>query len=315
MRKNDDYLRDKFSFLRFFFDFSLLIHAFCYIFAAYNTNSEMFEVKGEPKEVMEIRARILDKFKDLTFDEGPHVYTLNGNTLPSVTTLLGKYMQPFDQDTVAKRYAMKHGETAEYWKDQWRFNNLIATTTGTQCHEYGEGLGYMMNGHPEMIPNAKKYQYVAEKNWLIPTRPKEAAMLKFYNELHKDLHFVLAEAKMFTEGFKTNLAGTADILFYYDDPKGKRSGLCVYDWKTNAELRKPFSREKGTMMKPPFTDMYNEPLSEYTLQLNTYSIPLEDLGFKVIAKRVVWVKDDGSYEVIPLHDETKRMRMLLNGEI
>lgn len=281
----------------------------------YKKIPNMFEVKGEPPEVTEIRAKILDKFKDLVFEEGPHIYHLNGKTLPSVTTVLGKYMQPFDQETIAENYAKKHGETPEYWIKEWKFNNLVATTTGTQCHAYGEGVGYLFNGHPELIPSDKKYQYIPEENWLIPTRPKEFAMLKFYKELYKDLHFVLAEAKLFTEGYKTNLAGTADILFYYKDPQGKKSGLAIYDWKTNSELRKDFSRENGVMMLPPFTDLYNEPLSEYILQLNTYAVPLEDLGLKIIAKRVVWVKDDKTYEIIPLPNETNRIRKLLNHEI
>lgn len=271
----------------------------------------MFIVDNEPSIVTEIRAKILDKFKDLIFYEGPHVYKLNGVVYPSVTTILGKYMQPFNVDEVAERYAEKHGETAEYWKKEWKFKNLIATTTGTQCHAYGEGLGYVFNGHPELIPNDKKYQYVKENNWLIPTRPQENAMLSFYEDLNPNLHFVLAEAKMYTECLKTNLAGTADILFYYDDPKGKKSGLCVFDWKTNQELTKSYSRDNSVMMLHPFENLWNEPLSEYILQLNTYAVPLEDLGFNVIAKRVVWVKTDGTYEIISLPNKTKEVRKFL----
>ena len=33
----------------------------------------MFEIKGEPKIVTEIRATILDKFKDLVFEEEPYI--------------------------------------------------------------------------------------------------------------------------------------------------------------------------------------------------------------------------------------------------
>jgi hypothetical protein len=275
-------------------------------------NIGMFTINGEPTVVTDIRYKILNKFKDLKFYEDTHVYTLNGITYPSVTTMLGKYMQPFDIDTVAEKYAEKNGETSDYWKKEWKFKNLIATTTGTQCHAYGEGLGYVMNGHPELIPQDKKYQYNKENNWLIPTRPQESAMLKFYKELNPNLHFVLAEAKMYTECLKTNLAGTADILFYYEDPTGKHSGLCVFDWKTNQELKKSYSRDRGIMMLHPFEYLWNEPLSEYILQLNVYSIPLEDLlGCKVIAKRIVWVKTDGTYEIVPLPDKTEEIRQFL----
>lgn len=65
------------------------------------------------------------------------------------------------------------------------------------------------------------------------------------------------------------------------------------------------------MLLPPFDDYYDEPKSIYTLQLSTYSIPLQDLGFNIIARRLVWLKDDGTYEIIPLKDESKRLRNIL----
>jgi hypothetical protein len=38
---------------------------------------------------------------------------------------------------------------------------------------------------------------------------------------------------------------------------------------------------------------------------------LEDIGLKVIARRIVWLKDDGDYELIPLQDVTNRLRQVL----
>ena len=162
------------------------------------------------------------------------------------------------------------------------------------------------------------YKYIKDKNWLIPTRPKEEAIMKFYDELHPTLHFVLAETKVYTGKNKqlTNLqqdyCGTFDILFYFKDPNDdSKSGLCVFDFKTNKELQKDFSREMGKFLLPPFTDYYEEPLSYYTAQLSCYQIPLEDIGLKVIARRIVWLKDDGNYELIPLNDVTDRLRSVL----
>ena len=74
----------------------------------------MFEVAGEPSEVTEIRAKILDKFKDLVFEEGPHVYYLKDDKdrkFKSVTTKLGQFEKEFNSDEIAERYAQKHGET------------------------------------------------------------------------------------------------------------------------------------------------------------------------------------------------------------
>lgn len=274
----------------------------------------MYEIKGEPKIVTEIRATILDKFKDLVFEEGPHIYYLStdkNKTFKSVTTRLGEFESEFNIEEASSNYAAKHGETKEYWQDVWKFNNLKATTTGTLCHEYGESLSYVKAGHPELIQDSCKCKYIKDKNWLIPTHPKQEAIYKFQSDLHPNLHLVLPEAKMFTEGLKENLAGTADILYYYDDPTGKNSGLCIYDYKTNKELTKSYNRQVGKTLLSPFNDYIEEPKSIYTLQLSTYSIPLQDLGFRIITRRLVYLKVDGTYEIIPLVDESDRLRKIL----
>ncbi len=140
----------------------------------------------------------------------------------------------------------------------------------------------------------------------------------FYDELNENLHFVLAETKVYTgknlqlTNLKQNYCGTFDILFYYKDPNDDaNSGLCIFAFKTNKELKKDFSREYGKFLLPPFGEMYEEPLSYYTLQLSCYQIPLEDIGLKIIARRIVWLKDDGSYELIPLPCVTDRLREVL----
>lgn len=281
----------------------------------YENIPNMFIVDGEPSEVTEIRAKILDKFKDLVFEEEPHIYYLKNNKnkkFKSVTTRLGEFEDEFKSEECAERYAEKHGKTKEYWLDEWKFKNLVATTTGSMVHEYGESLGNMLNGNYAGITSANMPKFIKDKKWLIPTRPKEHAILSFFKDLNKNLHFVLAEAKMYTEGLKEDLAGTADILFYYKDPSNdEKSGLCIFDYKTNAEIRKNFAHENGQMLLPPFVDYYKEPESIYTLQLSTYAIPLQDLGFKIIARRLVWLKDNGTYEIIPLKDESNRLRKIL----
>jgi hypothetical protein len=275
-------------------------------------------VPNEPSEVTEIRNKILNEFNDLVFEEGPHKYYLNGVELPSVSHVTHQFSVPFESDEVAERYAEKNGMTKEYWLDQWKFNSLKATTSGTLVHAYGESLGWLRNGHPEKITEENKCKYIQEKNWLIPTRKKEEAILKFYDELNENLHFVLAETKVYTgknkelTNLKQDYAGTFDILFYYKDPNDdSKSGLCIFDFKTNKDLYNDFNRNNGVMMYAPFSDMFSESFGNYTLQLSAYQLPLEDIGLKVIARRIVWLKEDGTYELIPLKDVTKQLREVL----
>lgn len=199
---------------------------------------ENLVVNGEPKEVTDIRNKILTEFKDLTFIEEGHKYFLNGQQLPSVSEVTHGFCQyPFDTEEQAARYAEKHGETPQHWIDEWRFTNLKATTSGTLVHEYGESLGWLRNGHPELITESCKTKYVKDKNWLIPTRPKEESALKFFNELNPNLHFVLAETKVYSNKSEISnvsnpFCGTFDLLMYYKDPKDdSKSGLVVLDWK------------------------------------------------------------------------------------
>lgn len=274
-------------------------------------------INGEPKIVTEIRKKILDEFKDLIFIEDGHKYYLNGNELPSVTTITHKFCEnPFDADVRAEEYAIKHGETPEYWKDKWKFTNLKATTTGTLVHEYGEGLGWLRNGHPELMPQSCMSKYVKEKGWLIPTRPKEEAALKFYDEFPKDLHFVLAETKVYSNKNEEStvneqFCGTFDLLTWYENPKdSEKSGLIILDWKTNADIYKEYSRNHDRMLLPPFERYYEEPLSYYILQINLYALCLYGIGLPVIGGRVIWLKDDGTYELIkvPLFFKEKWFR-------
>lgn len=75
---------------------------------------------------------------------------------------------------------------------------------------------------------------------------------------------------------------------------------------TNKELTKDFVRNTGLMMKPPFNNMYDEALSHYYLQFNLYQRMMESIGLKIIARRLVHLKRDGTYEVhtVPKIDDS-----------
>ena len=265
-------------------------------------------IKGEPKIVTEIRQKILTEFNDLTFDPIPHKYYIGDKCLPSVSQVVHQFEEETDFDIVAEKYAVKHGYDAQYWLDKWKFNNLKATTKGTSIHEYGESLGWLRNGHPEFITEENKVKYVEEKGWLIPTRNKEEAILKFYDEFPQNLHFVLAETKVYSNKSEistvnTQFAGTFDLLCYYQHPKDdSKSGLVILDWKTNKSLYNDYNSEHGKHLLTPFGDMIDEPLSLYTLQLSLYALCLRGIGLNVIGNRIIWLKEDCNYELIKTND-------------
>jgi hypothetical protein len=258
-------------------------------------------VPGEPQIVTEIRKKILDSFQGLEFIEDGHKYFLNGEELLPVSTVAGKYEHEFDAIEKSKAYAEKHGQTPEYWQDQWRFTNLKATTKGTLVHSYAESLGWKHMKHPENITDDNLCKYIAEKDWLIPTRPQEEAALNFWKEFPENMWVVLPETRIYNIGNTIKYAGTFDLLVYYDCPTNpEKSGLMILDWKTNSNIYKDFSRTNGRMMLPPFDNLYDEPLGGYTLQLTLYAMALEKIGLKVIGRRIVWLKEDTTFEIVPV---------------
>ena len=77
---------------------------------------------------------------------------------------------------------------------------------------------------------------------------------------------------------------------------------------TNKDLISDYNRKNCNMMLPPFDDYIDEALSHYICQLSAYQIPLEDIGLKILARRIIWLKPDGTYEQISVPDVTDRIR-------
>lgn len=240
-----------------------------------------------------------EKFGNIVFDEGPHKYYINDIEYTPVSTIISQYENEFDSELRSKLYAEKNGLTQEEVLKSWKWTNKCATIMGTRAHEYGESYVNMLCGHPELICKQNKPQYIEEENWLIPTFPQEFAIKDFYDNLNERIHPIAAEVKLSTQYINGSkpICGTADILFYYDSPDPNKSGFIIGDYKTNRELTKDFVRNTGMMMKPPFDNMFDEALSHYYIQFNLYQKMMESIGLKIIARRLVHLKRDGTYEV------------------
>ncbi|MBR5052857.1 MAG: hypothetical protein IKW91_06490 [Bacteroidaceae bacterium] len=278
----------------------------------------MYTIAGEPSVVEEVRRKVLEAFEDLEFYEEGHRYVLNGQTLPSVSGVAHRFIkEPFDEQWQAMRYALKNGQTPEYWIQQWRQNSFRATRLGTKTHAYGESLGYLRAGMPERICPSIRAQYMPEYGFLAPIHPKEEAVLKFMNEMPSSMHLVLNEAQVYSgknpceeQNLKERLAGTFDMLYYNDGSDGQPEGFIILDYKTNANLTSEYNRKYGKMLREPFNCMTEEDLSLYTIQLSLYALMLEDIGIPIISRRIVWLKE-GEYQIVPVEDVSEKLRQTL----
>lgn len=254
------------------------------------------KVDESDKIISDTRDMLNEKFGDIKFIEEGHKYFIEKDEYTPVSNIIKEYEQVVDWDEKAANYARKHGRKKEDVQWDWKYNNLRATISGTRTHEFGESYTNVIAGHPELICEQNKPQYIADHNVLIPTYPKESAVKKFYDELEKNLHPVGAEFKLSTKYIEggRRICGTCDILFWDSD----RNGYVIGDWKTNAELIKAYTRNNHIMMKYPFMDMYDDALDHYRLQFNLYRRMLESVGINIIGMMLIWLKEDGDYERI-----------------
>lgn len=271
---------------------------------------ERLKRNPEPKEVTKMREHILSSFANLEFIEEGHIYNLHNadgtviEKIPSASAIIHRFEPERDWEEIAHNYAIKYGLDVEKVKRDWHENNIKATNSGSRHHCYGEVLQNLIRtGDESVITECIKPQY--GDGYLIPCCPKQEAAMKYWEDLFNldDVYPLLAECKMYMPlgnkyGIDEIFCGTADILLAYKN-QGKWCLFC-HDFKTNASLSNTYSRNNHITMLSPFDDLIDEPMGHYTIQLGLYSMMLEDLGYDVIDRRLIWLKEDGTYEKIKL---------------
>ena len=269
-------------------------------------------------EIEEIRQKILDTYTNkLVFLEEPHEYYLDGVQYMCVSDVTHKYKPKSseqmaegcvakwqrDQDPSYKYYGMSKEEILSLWGKI----SGEACDFGTNVHAFGESMFYYMTEQPDKILEECREQFIDGRPH--PRNPHEEAVVKFWDDIPPNMVPVLAETKVFNRN-GTPYAGTFDILFYYvEEPNSPKNGLVIFDYKTNKDL---FNNFRGQTLLWPFNDLLDQNESYYILQLGCYQIPLENLGYHVIGRRLIWLRPDGSYEKVRLQDVSDRVRDALD---
>lgn len=269
-------------------------------------------------EIEAIRQKILDTYTNkLIFLEGPHEYYLDGVQYMCVSDVTHKY-KPTSSEQMAENCVKKwqrdrdpnykyYGMSKEEILAIWGKISGEACDFGTNVHAFGESMFYYMTDQPDKILDECKEQFIDGHPH--PRNPHEEAVVKFWDDIPSNMVPVLAETKVFNRN-GTPYAGTFDILFYYvEEPESPNNGLVIFDYKTNKDL---FNNYKGQTLLWPFNDLLDQNESYYTLQLGCYQIPLENLGYKVIGRRLIWLRPDSTYEKIRLQDISSRVRDALD---
>lgn len=214
----------------------------------------------------QVQKKAQKKYKKLKFEEGPHIYKVDKKKIPSTSSLINKFYKKFDAQgvsfSVAKRRKMSQAQVLKEWKDI----NTEAINRGSRVHNFAEDYS---NGLP-----------------VVASCIQEEAVVKFWEELPSYYQCVFVELKMYSAEYW--YAGTTDFVLL----DTRDNSLVIGDYKTNGNIFKTYG-----YMLPPFDLLEDNPYNHYQIQFSYYQILLEQLGYKISNRMLVWLKHEGGYEI------------------
>lgn len=259
-------------------------------------NIEKITFKND--KLFKLNVHIRDEF--ITFDEGPHIYTITKNDVAdsdytSVTTWNHSHFEHFNANKVidkmmaSKKWSLSkyYGMTKEEIKKQWNTTGKDAREAGTkmhfdiECYYNGETLKTIAN-------NTIEFSY----------------FLQFAEEV-KDLKSYRTEWMIYDEELK--IAGSIDMV--YENPDGT---LDLCDWKRSKEIKTENKFQSALTECIKFLPDSN--YWHYSLQLNTYKYIIEkNYGKKISGMYLVSMHPDNTdktYQIFEVGDLQEEIRKL-----
>lgn len=228
-----------------------------------------------------IKVKAKEQFKKLNFVESTHVYTVDGKKIPSTSSLIKQFYKDFDAEKVSYFVAKKNGTTQQQVLDEWQSTNEEAIDRGTRVHYFAEDYCRKLDVKPTCI--------------------QTQAVVDFWQSLPAYYELVFVELQMYDENYW--YAGTTDFVLL-----DLRDGsLVLGDYKTNKDLFKSYN-----YMNPPFDMLEDNNYNHYQIQLSYYQILIEQLGYTVSNRMLVWLNIEGGFEIHNTSDFTKTLKKTFN---
>ena len=223
--------------------------------------------------------RIVLAFKKLRFEESKHLYSIIKDKkfyyLPSVSSKVEAHAYKFNTEKMLPLSARKEGVEVEVLRQRWVDVNRIACELGTKTHDFLE-------------------HYTGIQ---LPSTPQEVAGIKYIKDLYPKYRISFRELRAYSNEFM--YAGTMDLPL---EVVGQGT-FEIADYKTNGDLFKAYD-----YLKPPFQSMEASPFNKYQIQLSYYQIMLEEIGLKIVDRKLVHLRPDGEYRAYSLTDLTSHLR-------
>ena len=187
----------------------------------------------------------------LEFEPISHTYSLNGQNLVSVSSILKEYSTPFDVDgKIVARKAVENGISVEEQKAIWEKLGKDSREKGTLFHADAEN--YIKT---KKIPNTPNKKLI-----------KEFSKIKFKGAL-------FSEVRLFNLDY--GVAGTTDLIEVFPD-----NSISLADYKTS-QAKKMSRFSFGRKMLYPLNNTWDSTLDKFEIQMSIYSYMLEEAGWWV----------------------------------
>jgi hypothetical protein len=252
-----------------------------------------------------IPSELFTAFNGITFYDVPHKYFIDKRELISVTTLIHKYEESFNEDYWAEYKANQYNLSPHEVKRAWKFINKKGTIKGSVIHNYAENLfqNKEFDYPKELILNEFGFDPVWNEYEITKKHVD-----KFYNDVRGKLIPIRTEYVVYDK--ESLIAGMLDMLFY----NVKWGVFQIFDWKTN----KKFSKEcKERHLLNELSLLEECDLVIYSLQLSLYKYIIEkNTGIKLGKSYVVWFShNNSSYELIETRDMTYYTKKIIENRI
>jgi hypothetical protein len=254
---------------------------------------------------LEIPQELFTSFNDIVFYDEPHKYFLGNKELISVTTLIHKYQEEFNEDYWSNYKSEQFSISQREILRAWEFINKKGTIKGSTIHDYAEKL--FLNkayAYPKELI-LKEFGFDPVINEYNTTKNH---VDKFYNDVHGKL--IPIRTEMIVYDAESLIAGMVDMLFW----NNKMKQFQIWDWKTNKEFT---SEMKSRHLINDLYMLEDCDLEIYSLQLNLYKYIIEkNTGIKLGKSYIVWFSHNNeSYRIIEIKDRSYYINLIVNNRI
>lgn len=245
----------------------------------------------------------LKVFNKFTFFEKDHHYECNGKKVGiSVTRLIEEYSNPFDQQAIAEKVAIRDNKSVSEVLEEWEYKNKFACEKGSTCHEYAQSI-WSGEEYNELLFDGS-IEYLTAVNKI------QAQAMNFWKDFKDKFIHIKDEQLVGSEEY--DICSAVDHLFLDKD-----GNVWLIDYKTNSILKGYNDDEKNRRytkkMLIPLQNIKDDALHHYYLQLSIYKYLVEKYtNIKIYKTMIVYMSESiKNYELIETPFLEKEVKKIL----